>query len=245
VNPDQRAELKLTPADPDGRSLTSLAYTGIKEAIMNGSLPPGSLTSVPALSEALGVSRSPVREALVDLVSEGLVRFERNRGVRVVEQNQHDVEEIFDLRLLLEVPATRRAIQFLGNRKKIELVAQLQEELKAMRRHMNDEVVFMTHDAAFHRILLEHAGNHRLTAVVTELRDQTRVLGISTVGRSRSLPDVLHEHEEILATIQAGDAEAAASQMEAHVRHTRDLLVGQILQRADADGAEAGTGDRR
>jgi DNA-binding GntR family transcriptional regulator len=245
VNLDQRAELKLAPADPGGRSLTSLAYTGIKEAIMNGSLPPGSLTSVPALSEALGVSRSPVREALVDLVSEGLVRFERNRGVRVVEQNQHDIEEIFDLRLLLEVPATRRALQFLGNRKKDELITQLQEELTAMHEHIDDEVAFMEHDATFHRILLDQSGNRRLSAFVTELRDQTRSLGISTVGRSRSLPDVLHEHQAILAAIQAGDAEAAASQMETHVRHTRDLLIGQILRRADADGGEVKTGDSK
>jgi len=244
VSPDQRAELKLAPADSDGRSLTSLAYAGIKAAIMSGSLPPGSLTSVPALSEALGVSRSPVREALVDLVTEGLVRFERNRGVRVVEQDQHDVEEIFELRLLLEVPATRRAIQLLGHRK-AELFATLEDELTAMRQHIGDEVAFMTHDAAFHRSVLDYSGNRRLSAIVTELRDQTRALGISTVGRSRSLPEILREHEAIFAAIRAGDAEAAALQMELHVRHTRDLLVGQIVRRTDAGSEEVKTGDSR
>lgn len=242
MNPDQRAELRLAPADNGGRSLTSLAYQRIKAAIMSGSLAPGALTSVPALSEALGVSRSPVREALVDLVSEGFVRFERNRGVRIVEHGHHDVEEIFELRLLLEVPATRRAIQVTGHRTG-ELVARLGDEMTAMRQHMDDEVTFMTHDAAFHRILLDHSGNRRLSAVVTELREQTRALGISTVGRSRSLRDILHEHEEILAAIQAGDAEAAAAQMDAHVRHTRDLLLRQMVTRADAQRQENQTGD--
>ena len=211
------------------RSLKDHAYGQIKEAILSGSLAAGSLTSVPMLSGALGVSRSPVREALADLVTEGLVSFERNRGVRILTLDQDDVEEIFDLRILLEVPATHRMVQFMGKRK-IELVKELQEEFAAMEDSIDDEPTFMAHDRMFHKIILDHSGNHRLSAFVLELRDQVRSLGLSTVGQSRALTDVLVEHRLILTAVEAGDADAAKAEMESHIRHTRDLLVDQTIR---------------
>ena len=67
--------------------------------------------SVGSLAEMLGVSRTPVREALIELASRGMVRFERNRGVRVVETSVHDLDEIFEMRRLLEPPAARKAVE--------------------------------------------------------------------------------------------------------------------------------------
>ena len=211
------------------RTLKDYAYEQIKEAILSGSLAAGSLSSVPVLSGALGVSRSPVREALADLVSEGLVRFERNRGVRILALNHFDVEEIFDLRILLEVPATYRMVQFIG-KKKTQVVTELRREFEAMERNVSDEATFMAHDRIFHKIILDHYGNHRLSEFVLELRDQVRSLGLSTVGRSRELADVLHEHQVILEAVQAGDAEEARAKMDSHIRHTRDLLVEQAIR---------------
>jgi DNA-binding GntR family transcriptional regulator len=211
------------------RSLKDHAYGQIKEAILSGSLAAGSLTSVPMLSGALGMSRSPVREALADLVSEGLVSFERNRGVRILTLDQYDVEEIFDLRILLEVPATHRMVQFLGKRK-VELVKELREEFEAMKGSINDEPTFMAHDRMFHKIILDHSGNIRLSQFVLELRDQVRSLGLSTVGHSRALTDVLVEHQLILTAVEAGDADTARAEMESHIRHTRDLLIDQTIR---------------
>ena len=71
---------------------------------------PGSLHSVAELAETLGVSRTPVREALIELASRGMVQFERNRGVRILQTSIHDLEEIFEIRLMLEVPATAQAV---------------------------------------------------------------------------------------------------------------------------------------
>ena len=210
------------------RSLKDHAYGLIKEAILSGSLAAGSLTSVPMLSGALGMSRSPVREALADLVSEGLVSFERNRGVRILTLDQYDVE-IFDLRILLEVPATHRMVQFLGKRK-VELVKELREEFEAMKGSINDEPTFMAHDRMFHKIILDHSGNIRLSQFVLELRDQVRSLGLSTVGHSRALTDVLVEHQLILTAVEAGDADTARAEMESHIRHTRDLLIDQTIR---------------
>lgn len=203
--------------------LTEQAYVEIRRAILEGRIAPGELTSVRALSEALGISRTPVREALVRLAKGGMVAFERNRGVRVMVTLGRDVEEIFQLRLWLEPPAVLEGVP----RCDAAALAALAETLDGMRLHLDDEHAFMRHDWQFHRTLLAATGNERLVAFVAGLRDQTRMRGISTVGRSRRLEAILAEHEAIFAHVQAGDAQAAADAMADHLTTTRELLLAQ------------------
>jgi DNA-binding GntR family transcriptional regulator len=234
VTTEPGTEFGLRKSTHVHQSLKGDAYSQIREAILSGSLAPGSLSSAPALAEALGMSRSPVREALVDLAKDGLVVFERNRGVRIVKQDRHDVEEVFELRLLLEVHATRLAVMTRGGGSN-DFVNRLRVQINAMESHLDDEPSFMVHDRAFHEIILDGSGNHRLTAFVLELRDQVRSFGLSTVGRSRSLAEVLAEHEEILRAVETGDADDAAARMDAHVRHTGELLLAQAITNDSAN----------
>jgi DNA-binding GntR family transcriptional regulator len=203
--------------------LQAQARTEIKSAIIEGRLEAGSLTSVRALAELLGMSRTPVREALVDLANDGLVQFERNRGVRVQATQIHDIEEIFDLRLMLEVPAVRRAVP-LCTPAEIET---LERELGAMEARLDNETDFMHHDRAFHDVLLQTLGNARLVQFVDGLRDQTQIRGFSTVGRSRPLREIVTEHRRILRAVKRGDAEAAADAMQKHIERTFQLLRSQ------------------
>jgi len=210
------------------RGLSARAREELRSAIVEGRLPAGSLTSVRALSEALGISRTPVREALVDLANEGMVSFERNRGVRINDSKGHDILEIFQLRRLIEIPAMRDAVR----RFTPADVQALARELAAMRAHLDDERVFMQHDRAFHRVPLEVLGNARMVAVVESLRDQTRVRGLSTVGRSRDLREICAEHQAIYDAAQAGREIRAAQALERHLLITEELLRVQ----AQADG---------
>jgi DNA-binding GntR family transcriptional regulator len=203
--------------------LQAQARAEIKGAITEGRLEAGSLTSVRALSELLGISRTPVREAFVDLANDGLVQFERNRGVRIQATQVHDIDEIFDLRLMLEVPAVRRAVPFCT---RVEIAA-LERELTAMAANVDDEHVFMTHDRAFHDVLLQTLGNTRLVQVVDGLRDQTRVRGFSTVGRSRPLKEIVTEHRRIFRFVKSGDARGASEAMARHIERTYQLLRSQ------------------
>ena len=217
--------------------LARSAYDEIRRAIIGGALPEGSLTSVRALSEALGISRTPVREALVELARDGMVSFERNRGVRICVTRRHDVEEIFDLRLLLEVPAVLGAVEMIDDSD----VAALEDSLSQMRDSMDDEAEFMRYDWSFHRLLLEKTGNERLVTFVGRLRDQTRIRGISTVGRSRQLDAIVAEHQAVLDAAKSRDAQAAAAAMEIHLKTTRALLLAQ----EDADQATTETQEER
>ena len=207
------------------RSITDQARESILGAIVEGRLQPGSLHSVQTLATAFGVSRTPVREALIDLSGQGVVKFERNRGVRILQTSVHDLEEIVALRLLLEVPATHRAVENAGP----ELVAALKAELAAMEAAAgaDDEMTMMRHDRRFHELINEASGNSRLAAYVDSLRDLVLTRGVSTVGRSRQLPEIVAEHTAVIGAIEAGDAAAAAAAMKEHLVNTGRLLLVQ------------------
>jgi DNA-binding GntR family transcriptional regulator len=172
-----------------------------------------------------------VREALLVLERQGVVRFERNRGVRILETSAHDLAEIFALRLLLEVPATRRSCRLLGD----EDLDALDAELAAMRRLADEgaEGPFMAHDQRFHEIVLGGAGNRRLVFVVGQLRDHVRFSGASSMGGGRDLEPVYAEHVAIRDALRARDTAAAAAAMRRHLRNTAELLLAQLDAPAD------------
>lgn len=214
------------------RSLTKDVFEEIRLAILNGQLAPGSLHSVKSLADQMSVSRTPVREALIDLASKGLVRFERNRGVRILQRSPHDLLEIFAMRLLLEVPSTAHAVSRFDRRKKKELHDQFDQMKSAA--DAGDESQMMWHDRQFHLVILETSGNQRLARQIDQQRDLILSRGVSTVGHSRSLGDVVEQHRPILDAVLAQDAVAASTAMARHVLRTGSL----ILQQEGGDVAE-------
>lgn len=206
-------------------SLTAKVRESIREAIIDGSLEPGSLHSVQSLADIFKVSRTPVREALIDLASADMVEFERNRGVRILETSVHDLEEILVLRILLEVPATYRAAEHID----AEGLDGLRQELDAMSdaAESGDEPTMMQHDRRFHELINTASGNSRLTEYVDSLRDLILTRGVSTVDSTRSLGEIVAEHEGILSALASGDADAAAAAMKSHLVNTASLLLQQ------------------
>jgi DNA-binding GntR family transcriptional regulator len=206
-------------------SVNQQVLAALRTAVITGELQPGTLHSVQTLATQLGVSRTPVREALIKLAQQGMVRFERNRGVRILQTSLHDLEEVFALRLLLEVPATRRAVALLddaGRRELRRLFTAMQKAAAA-----DDEFRMWEHDRRFHRVLLAASGNTRLAEYVDGLRDMVLRRGVSTAGSSRSLDEIVAEHATVLERVEAGDAGGAAEAMRAHILHTAELLIGQ------------------
>ncbi len=206
-------------------SLTARVRESIRAAIIDGSLEPGSLHSVKSLADIFKVSRTPVREALIDLAGADMVEFERNRGVRILETSVHDLEEILVLRILLEVPATHRA----ASRIDAEGLEALRQELDAMTEaaESGDEPTMMQHDRRFHELINTASGNSRLTEYVDSLRDLILTRGVSTVDSTRSLPEIVAEHEGIISALASGEADAAAAAMKQHLVNTASLLLQQ------------------
>ena len=215
-------------------SLTDRVRDSIREAIIGGQLEPGSLHSVQSLANVFKVSRTPVREALIDLAGAGMVEFERNRGVRILQTSVQDLEEILVLRVLLEVPASYRAATRITEPE----LAELRDVLAAMERAAaaGDEPGMMERDRRFHEIINRASGNSRLTGYVDSLRDLILTRGVSTVDRTRSLDEIVAEHHGIIEAIERGDAAAAATAMKAHLVSTASLLLHQEGGRDSAAG---------
>jgi DNA-binding GntR family transcriptional regulator len=217
--------LKVKEISPNRDTLAGKVYESIRDAIVLGDLAPGSLHSVQELASHLKVSRTPVREALLKLADQGMVRFERNRGARVLETTVHDLEQIFSLRLLLEVPATYRATQQIGPAE----LRQLRSALDAFRNKIHNASTreHLELDARFHRVIMRGSGNRRLADFVDSLRDLQMMRGLTAAPRSRALDEICDDHQRIYDQIVKRDPDGAATAMREHLALSSRLLIAQ------------------
>lgn len=218
----------IEPLDPRGGRRVEQAVAAVRAAIDDGRMKPGVRYSAYQLATSLGVSRTPVREALLRLEEVGLITFEPRQGFRIHSPRATDIADIFAVRLALELPAVRRAAATPDPR----LAAALRAErgLMAEAAVTGTEDDFMRHDLRLHDLLLEWAGNERARAIVRGLRETTRLLGASTADRIRTLADIDREHTPVVDAVLAGRADAAAAAMRAHLVNTGRLLVQQALR---------------
>lgn len=218
------------------RSLTDQVMDFVRESTLNGSMVTGEWYSVYQISDQLGISRSPVREALLRLEEAGLVKFTRNRGFQIVETKPSDVAEIFALRLGIEPAAAFRAA-LLRTEEQLKEADSIIESMNQACTQGNEED-FFTHDRHFHRLIMTMGQSHRGADLVEKLRTHTRILGASTAGNKRSLIDILHEHEPILAAIKRGSAEIARASMREHIQVTGKLLLEQAVDKSEEGNAK-------
>ena len=202
-------------------SLTDRVVAHVRDGIRHQRYVPGEIYSVYQLAEALGVSRSPAREAMMRLSEAGLVEIARNRGFRVVLPQARDVAEIFAVRLALEPVAARRC----GERR-VDLSGAFATLTAA--EHVGDEAAFWEADQALHDAILRGAGNARAAAVVASLRATTALLGPPTSHAGRSLREIRDEHAPIVEALCRHDGEAAEEAMRDHLVRTGRLLVAQV-----------------
>lgn len=212
----------------DRTSTTDRVHALLREEIITGALPGGSLHSIYEMAARLGVSRTPVRDAALRLADAGMVTIERNRGVRIRGLGVHDIREVFEMRLLMEVPAAARAATYGSDELLQDLDAHVHGLDGAVEQH--DTAEFNRLDRELHRAIMLSSGNQRLVDLVESLRDATQAHGISTIDRSRSIRDVQVEHLPIVEAIRARDAEAAATLMRDHLTATALLLMRQVSE---------------
>ena len=206
-------------------SLREQALDVVRQALVSGEIKPGDIYSAAALAERLGVSNSPVREAMLTLVHEGLLEAVPNRGFRVVPLSDTDLDEVYQLRLLLEVPAMVQLAErgIAAERERLIGLAEDIERAAAAR----DVIRFLETDRAFHLELLALQGNRRLVSIVANLRDQTRLYGLKMLAQQDKLGASAAEHRRLLSAIDAGDAELVSQLTRAHLEHTRQEWAGE------------------
>jgi DNA-binding GntR family transcriptional regulator len=200
-----------------GVNLRDQVLATIREALITGRIIPGVVYSAASLATELGISNSPVREAMLALVDEGLMEVVPNRGYRPVALTSSDLAEIAQLRMLLEVPAAGiAALTDLGQRAaELEGLVERIEQTAAL----GDVGGNLAADRQFHLSLVDICGNRRLVQQVAQLRDQTRLYNIRHLAQTGALVASAGEHRPILAAIVAHDRRRAETLMRAHLGH--------------------------
>ncbi|MEU5807573.1 GntR family transcriptional regulator [Streptomyces sp. NPDC059650] len=193
----------------------------LRAALIAGELRPGSVYSAPGLAAELGVSATPVREAMLDLAREGLVEPVRNKGFRITEVSERDLDQYTELRTMIEVPTVAKVTR-MATKEQLEELRPIAEEIVTSAREHN-LIGYLEADRRFHLTLLGLAGNERLVETVGDLRKRSRLYGLTGLDEAGKLVSSAEEHLELLDLMLAGDAEGAAECMRRHLGHVRSL----------------------
>jgi DNA-binding GntR family transcriptional regulator len=212
-----------------GERSTEVAFQRIKQRILENEYPPGTQILEQDLALDLGLSRTPVREALIRLEREGLVEVVPRHGMRVLPLFPRDMREIYDVLTSLEPTA---AELLAARRPSPEEVAPLAEACAAMEAALarEDRLAWAKADEAFHLMLVELCGNRRLAAMVMMVWEQSHRARMFTL-KLRALPvDSTREHKAALDAIQNGDPVRAREIYRAHRERGREVLMSIIEQ---------------
>jgi DNA-binding GntR family transcriptional regulator len=215
-------------------SLAKMAYDALHKSILTGELKPGEVYTEKGLAEELGISRTPVREALLELASHELVVFLPRKGVMINRFTERDVEEIFELRKIIETAAAEKVAKFSQAYDLYKLEEALNQQQKALEK--KDYNAFLQADRLFHTICSDLTNNRRLVGILENLRDMIQVMGILALGIHGRAEQVVVEHENILAALKKGEPAKAREMMERHLDLTKEAIGEGMLRKLDKGG---------
>jgi DNA-binding GntR family transcriptional regulator len=201
-------------------------YLHVKSGVLDRSYEGGTLLTEGDLAEAVGVSRTPVREALLRLEAEGLLKLYPKKGALVLPVSAQEIADVVETRLLVEQHAVARVVGAVPAR----LIERLEESLAEQREHARDGdlAAFAAADRGFHAEIVRAAGNRILAHLYDQLRDRQLRMGVATMHAEPSrLAKNLAEHTEILQALQDGAAQTAADVVGRHISWVNTLARGQ------------------
>ncbi len=200
----------------------------LREAIDAGRWQPGELLRQEQIAAEYGVSRIPVREALAQLQSEGLLEIAHYRGARVSRPQAGEIDELFDLRLMVEGDLLARALGRHDQRSLRELV-RLQDKLE----DADNRLGWISGDIAFHEALYGPAERPRSLALFRQLRAPIDRFNAQALGPGARKQGWADEHRQLIAAIGAGDASAARAILEQHLQATRAVVLAACSGEGD------------
>ncbi|EHR52485.1 transcriptional regulator [Saccharomonospora marina XMU15] len=230
----------LADIEPVHRESTaSIIARQLRDAIMNGSLPPGTQLGETDLAARFEVSRGPLREAMQRLVSEGLLRSERHRGLFVIELEPGDVHDIYGARWAVERAA---AIQVVRGNETSRIAAQLADAVQAMAQaeQQDDPAALAEADLTFHETLIEASGSRRLVRMARTLLIETRMCLSALQNTYRKnyqgVDERIAEHNRIIEALRDRDEKLVLELLEAHMEDAvRRLAPGTTLTSGSAE----------
>lgn len=207
---------------PQRQSIREYVAATLRAALIAGELVPGQVYSAPTLATQLGVSATPVREAMLDLVRDGMVDVAPNTGFRVTEVTAAELDHIAEIRLLLEVPIMGEIAATISPERdvQLELLRPLVDSMiEAAQRQ--DLTSYLSADSTFHTSFLALHGNDLLVSTVRQLRDRSRLDGLRSVAEAGNLVESTREHYAMIDAALSHDRTAMEHLMREHIGHVR------------------------
>ena len=221
---------KSAQPEDESRPRGEVAYRYIRSAIQGGQFKPGERLREIELAKQIGLSRTPIREALSRLETEGLVAHDATRGVVVAELDYSMVTELYYMREVLEGTAARLVAQHASD-VEISILDDLCQQYEAV---LDDEVALTASNRRFHETLYRCSHNRYLLNMVTVLHDALSLLGGSgtTLGDPERAAETLREHRTVVAAIRARDADAAELALRMHIRMAQKVRMQKLIASA-------------
>ncbi len=212
----------------ESRLLRQIAYDRLRDGIIHAGLKPGEPLSETRISKALGISRTPVREALQQLAKEGLVQVIPGRAVTVAAPSMQEVLDTIHVRELLEPEVARlaaEAMPVLERDKLKQITLKMERAAKA-----SDRVSWSKFDVQWHEMLCTFCPNHLLGELVAQARSRMHHQGSDERVSDQYLIDGTEEHKQVVEAILAGDGETAERLMREHIRSVRENMFKSLVR---------------
>lgn len=199
-----------------------IAYKEIKNVILNGYISPNEIFTELKLAESLQTSRTPVREALLDLIKEGLIVTIPHKGMMVRKVKPNEIEQIFLLRNSIESEVIRKLTSIITEQQLQKLKNICKEQQQVMQQ--NDEDTFIKLDQSFHILLTEFVHYELIEQVLLNLHNLSNLIGLQAIKKDQRMQEVLMEHLAIISAMEKRNTELAAQLMIDHLNNTKNSL---------------------
>ncbi|NLB52577.1 MAG: GntR family transcriptional regulator [Syntrophomonadaceae bacterium] len=220
-------EQRLVPVNLESyKPLRELVLEAIREAIINGVLKPRERLMEIQLAEELGVSRTPVREALRKLELEGFIVMVPRKGAYVADMSMKDVADVFEIRIALEGLAAALAAERITDEELEEMERHLVEKAEAIAKHDMEKLVEI--DTKFHEALYGASRNERLIVIISNLREQIQRFRTSSLAMPGRMKQSLDEHRGIVEAIQSRDILMARQAAQEHIENAESILIESL-----------------
>ena len=208
------------------RPLREMVYEELKMQILTGTIIPGTRMMEVELAEEMGVSRTPIREAIRKLELEGLVLMIPRKGAIVAEITVQDLEDVLEVRMALEELAVKIACKRITQEQLEEIKRRSAEFCKTL--YGDDVAACAQADMTFHDAIYEATGNRRLVQILNNLREQMYRYRMEYLKDRQSHSLLVKEHEEIVQGLTERDADRALRVTNSHIERQRDYIIQQL-----------------
>ena len=213
--------------------LSKKVYRILKKEIIKGSLKPGSKVLEGRIAEQIGISRTPVREAIRELAAEGFVTLSPNQGVVVRSVSAENIREVLQIHSVLEGLAARLSCEVINE----EDLKELENYVNKMEKLANkkDPLAYSEVDLKFHELIVNNCGNKRLIQMRKNISDQAQRYRISSLRTRGRLKESLKEHQKILEAFKTKDPKKADNISQKHIQNALKNILAKVIEKQEND----------